>query len=149
MIAGFQSVDKAIVDWLISPITNLNDKWQEFLKAMGIGGGGGGGSKIPGGTVWAGKWLPGYFGNTSLPSPGPTKEGYYTYEEYPWEGRSSNYGPSGNHLMLNRGVGLGINVQKQWGVQQGDWVNLSGGYGWRQLNEDRHVLMVWRFIPIE
>jgi hypothetical protein len=123
LIAGLRRVGDALQDYVINP-------WQRFF------GGGGGGSR-PGGTGSGSgiNWLKGYLGNTTLPRPPPNAAGYVGYEEYPWEGHSSNYGPSGNHLILGKGVGLGVNVQKQWGVQQGDWVNQGGGYGWRQINE--------------
>jgi hypothetical protein len=32
---------------------------------------------------------------------------YKVFEQYPWEGHSSNYGPKGNHLSSGYGVGVG------------------------------------------
>ena len=31
---------------------------------------------------------------------------YKVFEQYPWEGHSSNYGPKGNHLSSGYGVGV-------------------------------------------
>jgi hypothetical protein len=34
MIVGIQGVGNAILQWLISPITNLNSEWQKFLDSI-------------------------------------------------------------------------------------------------------------------
>src|ERR1700733_2478081 len=36
--------------------------------------------------------------------------GYKVFEQYPWEGHSSNYGPKGNRLKTGSGVGVGRNI---------------------------------------
>jgi hypothetical protein len=35
---------------------------------------------------------------------------YKVFEQYPWEGHSSNYGPKGNRLNSSYGVGVGKNI---------------------------------------
>jgi len=36
-----------------------------------------------------------------------SSKSYKEFEQYPWEGHSSNYGPKGNRLIADYGVGLG------------------------------------------
>jgi hypothetical protein len=36
---------------------------------------------------------------------------YKVFEQYPWEGHSSNYGPKGNRLSSGYGVGVGKNIR--------------------------------------
>jgi hypothetical protein len=59
---------------------------------------------------------------------------YKVFEQYPWEGHSSNYGPKGNHLHSGYGVGVGKNISRSLQVRQGDWIHLPD-IGWRQINE--------------
>jgi hypothetical protein len=56
------------------------------------------------------------------------------FEQYPWEGHSSNYGPKGNHLIANYGVGLGKNISHSLQLRHGDWIHMPD-IGWRQINE--------------
>jgi hypothetical protein len=51
-------------------------------------------------------------GNLGLTDPGKTSAGYKSYEEYPWEDHSSNFGPKGNRLGEGYSVGTGANVEK-------------------------------------
>src|ERR1700683_491535 len=60
--------------------------------------------------------------------------GYEVFEQYPWEGHSSNYGPKGNRLNAGRGVGVGKNISRSLQVRQGDWIHMPD-IGWRQINE--------------
>jgi hypothetical protein len=60
------------------------------------------------------------------------------FEEYPWEGHSSNYGPKGNRLGEGYGVGLGVVRQANTGARFGDWVRVGFADGTsvvRQVNE--------------
>jgi hypothetical protein len=59
---------------------------------------------------------------------------YKVFEQYPWEGRSSRYGPKGNRLDSGHGVGVGKNIRRSLQVRQGDWIHMPG-IGWRQINE--------------
>ena len=59
---------------------------------------------------------------------------YKVFEQYPWEGRSSNYGPKGNRLNSGFGVGVGKNISRALQVRQGDWIHMPD-IGWRQINE--------------
>jgi hypothetical protein len=59
---------------------------------------------------------------------------YKVYEQYPWEGYSSRYGPKGNRLDSGHGVGVGKNIKRSLQVRQGDWIHMPG-IGWRQINE--------------
>lgn len=59
---------------------------------------------------------------------------YKVFEQYPWEGHSSNYGPKGNRLNSNYGVGLGRNISRSLHLRQGDWIHMPD-IGWRQINE--------------
>src|SRR5271165_2921287 len=59
---------------------------------------------------------------------------YKVFEEYPWEGRSSNYGPKGNRLNSGYGVGVGKNIRRSLQLRHGDWIHLPD-IGWRQINE--------------
>jgi hypothetical protein len=59
---------------------------------------------------------------------------YQVFEEYPWEGHSSKYGPKGNRLDSGHGVGVGKNIRRSLQVRQGDWIHMPG-IGWRQINE--------------
>ena len=56
------------------------------------------------------------------------------FEQYPWEGHSSKYGPKGNRLNPGQGVGVGKNIKRSLQVRQGDWIHMPG-IGWRQINE--------------
>src|SRR5271166_1827911 len=59
---------------------------------------------------------------------------YKVFEQYPWEGRSSNYGPKGNRLNSSYGVGVGKSISRSLHVRQGDWIHMPD-IGWRQINE--------------
>lgn len=59
---------------------------------------------------------------------------YKVFEQYPWEGHSSKYGPRGNRLDPGHGVGVGKNIRYSLQVRQGDWIHMPG-IGWRQINE--------------
>ena len=59
---------------------------------------------------------------------------YKVFEQYPWEGHSSNYGPKGNRLNSGYGVGVGKNISRTLQVRQGDWIHMPD-IGWRQINE--------------
>lgn len=152
-----------IFAWLIqhwnSTIDAVKNAWNAFIsvwtntpggsgnQAPGQSGypAGGGGSPgtafMPTGPGYHGVWQPPWVRLPSgriLQSPPPTAAGYSVYEQYPWEDRTSRQGPFENALILGKGIGLGMNVQKQLGVNFGDWVNLGRGgksLGWRQMNE--------------
>ena len=59
---------------------------------------------------------------------------YKVFEQYPWEGHSSTYGPKGNRLNSSYGVGVGKNIRRSLQVRQGDWIHMPE-VGWRQINE--------------
>jgi hypothetical protein len=59
---------------------------------------------------------------------------YKVFEQYPWEGHSSNYGPKGNRLDSSYGVGLGKNISSALLLRHGDWIHMPD-IGWRQINE--------------
>jgi hypothetical protein len=59
---------------------------------------------------------------------------YKVFEQYPWEGQSSNYGPKGNRLSSAYGVGVGSEIRRSLQVRHGDWIHLPE-IGWRQINE--------------
>jgi hypothetical protein len=59
---------------------------------------------------------------------------YKVFEQYPWEGHSSNYGPKGNRLCSGSGVGVGRDIRRSLNVRHGDWIHLPE-IGWRQINE--------------
>jgi len=59
---------------------------------------------------------------------------YKVFEQYPWEGHSSKYGPKGNRLDSRHGVGVGKNIRRSLQVRQGDWIHMPD-IGWRQINE--------------
>lgn len=59
---------------------------------------------------------------------------YKVFEQYPWEGHSSKYGPKGNRLSPGRGVGVGKNVARTLKLRLGDWIHMPD-IGWRQINE--------------
>jgi hypothetical protein len=59
---------------------------------------------------------------------------YKVFEQYPWEGHSSNYGPKGNRLSSGYGVGVGNEIRRSLQVRHGDWIHLPE-IGWRQINE--------------
>src|ERR1700730_14530103 len=59
---------------------------------------------------------------------------YKVFEQYPWEGRSSNYGPKGNRLNSGYGVGVGKNIRRSLELRHGDWIHMPE-IGWRQINE--------------
>ena len=56
---------------------------------------------------------------------------YKVFEQYPWEGHSSNYGPKGNRLSSGYGVGVDKNIRRSLQVRHGDWIHLPE-IGWRQ-----------------
>jgi hypothetical protein len=64
-------------------------------------------------------------------SPGKS---YKVFEQYPWEGHSSRYGPKGNRLNPGHGVGVGKNIRQSLHVRHGDWIHMPD-IGWRQINE--------------
>lgn len=59
---------------------------------------------------------------------------YKVFEQYPWEGHASRYGPKGNRLNSNYGVGVGRNISRSLRVRHGDWIHMPE-IGWRQINE--------------
>jgi hypothetical protein len=59
---------------------------------------------------------------------------YKVFEQYPWEGHSSKYGPKGNRLNPGHGVGVGKNIRHSLQVRHGDWIHMPD-IGWRQINE--------------
>jgi hypothetical protein len=59
---------------------------------------------------------------------------YKVFEQYPWEGHSSKYGPKGNRLNSSYGVGVGKNIGRSLQLRQGDWIHMPD-IGWRQINE--------------
>jgi hypothetical protein len=59
---------------------------------------------------------------------------YKVFEQYPWEGHSSKYGPKGNRLKPGHGVGVGKNIRRSLQVRHGDWIHMPN-IGWRQINE--------------
>ena len=59
---------------------------------------------------------------------------YKVFEQYPWEGHSSKYGPKGNRLNPGQGVGVGKNIRRSLQVRQGDWIHMPD-IGWQQINE--------------
>src|SRR5689334_22519468 len=59
---------------------------------------------------------------------------YKVFEQYPWEGHSSKYGPKGNRLDSNYGVGVGRSISRSLRLRHGDWIHMPG-IGWRQINE--------------
>ena len=59
---------------------------------------------------------------------------YKVFEQYPWEGRSSKYGPKGNRLNSGYGVGVGKNIRRSLQLRHGDWIHMPD-IGWRQINE--------------
>jgi hypothetical protein len=59
---------------------------------------------------------------------------YKVFEQYPWEGQSSKYGPKGNRLNSNYGVGVGRNISRSLHLRHGDWIHMPD-IGWRQINE--------------
>ena len=61
-------------------------------------------------------------------------ESYKVFEQYPWEGHSSKYGPKGNRLKAGSGVGVGKKLARSLELRQGDWIHMPD-IGWRQINE--------------
>jgi hypothetical protein len=59
---------------------------------------------------------------------------YKVFEQYPWEGRSSKYGPKGDRLSPGHGVGVGKNIARSLQLRLGDWIHMPD-IGWRQINE--------------
>jgi len=59
---------------------------------------------------------------------------YKVFEQYPWEGHSSNYGPKGIRLNSSYGVGVGKNIFRSLQLRHGDWIHMPD-IGWRQINE--------------
>ncbi|MBV9642922.1 MAG: hypothetical protein JO334_05060 [Verrucomicrobia bacterium] len=64
----------------------------------------------------------------------PSGKSYKVFEQYPWEGHSSNYGPKGNRLTPGNGVGVGKNIVRSLQLRLGDWIHMPD-IGWRQINE--------------
>jgi hypothetical protein len=61
-------------------------------------------------------------------------QSYKVFEQYPWEGHTSKYGPKGNRLNANYGVGVGRHIARALQLRHGDWIHMPG-IGWRQINE--------------
>jgi hypothetical protein len=59
---------------------------------------------------------------------------YKVFEQYPWEGHSSKYGPKGNRLKPGSGVGVGKSIARSLQLRLGDWIHMPD-IGWRQINE--------------
>jgi hypothetical protein len=59
---------------------------------------------------------------------------YKVFEQYPWEGHSSRFGPKGNRLTPGNGVGVGKNIAHSLKLRLGDWIHMPD-IGWRQVNE--------------
>jgi hypothetical protein len=59
---------------------------------------------------------------------------YKVFEQYPWEGHTSKYGPKGNRLKPGHGVGVGKNIRRSLQLRHGDWIHMPD-IGWRQINE--------------
>jgi hypothetical protein len=101
---------------------DLLTKLTDFVLGTKSGGGGSGGSSG---------------GGFSLGSGYSDKKGA-VYEEYGWEGHSSNFGPKGNRLGEGYGVGLGIAEQASVGAHFGDTVKIHFADGTemvRKINE--------------
>jgi hypothetical protein len=64
----------------------------------------------------------------------PSGKSYKVFEQYPWEGHSSKYGPKGNRLNPGHGVGVGKNIRHSLQVRYGHWIHMPD-IGWRQINE--------------
>lgn len=75
----------------------------------------------------------GHFPIGGLSDPGPTSQGWKTYEQYGTEGPSSNF-HNGVQLTQGGGVGLGEAVRLKYGVRDGDKVHIPG-VGWLKINE--------------
>lgn len=61
-------------------------------------------------------------------------QSYKVFEQYPWEGHASKYGPKGNRLNPNYGVGVGKRISRSLHLRYGDWIHMPD-IGWRQINE--------------
>ena len=59
---------------------------------------------------------------------------YKVFEQYPWEGHGSKYGPKGNRLHAGYGVGVGRHISRSLQLRYGDWIHMPD-IGWRQINE--------------
>jgi len=59
---------------------------------------------------------------------------YKVFEQYPWEGHSSKYGPKGNRLNPGKGVGVGKNVARSLQLRQGDWIHMPTSVGDKSMN---------------
>ena len=64
----------------------------------------------------------------------PPGKSYKIFEQYPWEGHASKYGPKGNRLHSEYGVGVGRNISRSLHLRFGDWIHIPD-IGWRQVNE--------------
>ncbi len=107
--------------------------------------GGGSGSGTSGGrgvpyAPFSGKWGAGGVSHGKSLAWLPNAEGYRVGEEYDEnaapgvrEGHDSNYGPSENKINVGE-IGLGSELAKKYGVNQGDYVQLTKG-GWRRVTE--------------
>src|SRR5260221_5903470 len=103
----------------------------KLLGLAGVTGGGGGGA---GGGAFRGTHIPYRHGAGGYPTDTtPTAQGYRILEEYSYEGRSSQIGPRGNVIKTGE-IGLGHELEKQYNIKQGDWVQTSG-HGWRKVTE--------------
>src|SRR3984957_14197277 len=63
-----------------------------------------------------------------------SNKSYKVFEQYPWEGHSSKYGPKGNRLNSSYGVGVGKNISRSLQLRYGDWIHMPD-IGWRRINE--------------
>jgi hypothetical protein len=61
-------------------------------------------------------------------------QSYKVFEQYPWEGHASKYGPKGNRLNPHYGVGVGKHISRSLQLRHGDWIHIPD-IGWRQINE--------------
>ena len=109
-------------------VTSANEALQKSIDSLtnvlflGTGWSGSGGAGTPGGNFGL------HGGYSDVPGT--------TYYEHPdTEGHSSQYGPQGNRLGYEYGVGLG----KSYGEHQGQWAQIdthsSRGIIWRKVNE--------------
>src|SRR5258707_252290 len=115
-------------DLLTENFSKLNNT---IAGGGGNGGGGGGGG---GGGAFCGTPIPYRKGSGGFPTETtPTAQGYRILEEYSYEGRSSQIGPRGNVIKTGE-IGLGHELEKQYNIKQGDWVQTSG-HGWRKVTE--------------
>ena len=103
--------------WVDDLFNYIKQGWGNLMNFMGIGvpGTGADFKRVPGGKVYP------RIANDPL-TPGGWRK---AYEQYPWEGASSNYGPGG-YLGVPNEIGLGSILQRQWGVYPGRKGTVSG-----------------------